>query len=124
MSLELCILASGSSGNAALLRSPGGVMLIDLGIGPRVLARRLCGTGVALADISAVCLTHLDRDHFNLNWANTLIRRKIAVYCHADRVEEISRAVGSDRACEFERLIQPFDGNLFSPLDGVGFEPI
>ena len=40
MSLELCILASGSAGNAAILRSPAGVMLIDAGIGPRTLTKR------------------------------------------------------------------------------------
>ena len=31
MSLEICILASGSSGNATVLRSPAGAMLIDAG---------------------------------------------------------------------------------------------
>ena len=61
MSLELCILASGSAGNAAILRSKAGVLLIDAGIGPRTLAKRLDGTGVRPTDIAALCLTHLDR---------------------------------------------------------------
>ena len=41
MSLEICVLASGSAGNAAILRSPAGILLIDAGIGPRMLAKRL-----------------------------------------------------------------------------------
>jgi glyoxylase-like metal-dependent hydrolase (beta-lactamase superfamily II) len=68
MSQELCILASGSAGNAAILRTPAGVLLIDAGIGPRTLVKRLDDTGVGLADIRALCLTHLDRDHFSPRW--------------------------------------------------------
>ena len=68
MSIELCILASGSAGNAAILRTPAGVLLIDAGIGPRTLAKRLLGTAVHLADITAVCLAHLDSDHFSPHW--------------------------------------------------------
>ena len=62
MSLELCILASGSAGNAAIVRSPAGVLLIDAGIGPRTLSKRLDGTGLHLA-VSALCLTHLYGSH-------------------------------------------------------------
>jgi hypothetical protein len=52
MSLEICVLASGSAGNAAILRSPAGILLIDAGIGPRTLAKRLDGTGVRLGEIA------------------------------------------------------------------------
>jgi phosphoribosyl 1,2-cyclic phosphodiesterase len=124
MPLELCILASGSSGNAALLRSPAGVMLIDLGIGPRTTAKRLQGTGVTLADISAVCLTHLDRDHFNPHWIATLIRQNIRVYCHAEKAEQLARAAAPDQTAAFERLIQPFNSSPFSPLHDASFNPI
>jgi glyoxylase-like metal-dependent hydrolase (beta-lactamase superfamily II) len=72
MSLELCILASGSSGNASLLRTPAGCLLIDAGIGPRTLNKRLDGTGCTLADVRGIVLTHLDRDHFSFGWIATL----------------------------------------------------
>src|SRR5437764_11466922 len=114
MSLELCILASGSIGNAALLRSPAGVMLIDLGIGPRITAKRLAGTGVTLADISAVCLTHLDSDHFNINWVHTLVRRSIRLFCHLDRIDELAAMIASEVRDQFARLIEPFDSAMFS----------
>ena len=74
MSVEICVLASGSMGNSTVVRSAGGVILIDAGLGPRTTAQRLEGTGLRVADVSAICLTHLDRDHFNLNWTATLVR--------------------------------------------------
>jgi phosphoribosyl 1,2-cyclic phosphodiesterase len=124
MSLELCILASGSSGNATLLRAPSGVMLIDFGIGPRVTAKRLDGTGVRLADIRAVCLTHLDSDHFNLNWIPTLVRQEIRLFCHADKARHVLASVPGAFRAEVEALLSPFDGAPFEPLDGLAFRAL
>src|SRR3954453_5691693 len=93
MSLSLCVLASGSSGNCSGLRSAGAVMLIDCGIGPRTVAGRLKGTGVDVRDVAAICLTHLDRDHFSFNWIDTIVRQQIRVFCSADRVDELNRLV-------------------------------
>ena len=74
MAIELCVLASGSGGNCTVVRAPRGVMLIDAGIGPRIAATRMNGTGIRVADVSAICLTHLDRDHFGLSWVSTVVR--------------------------------------------------
>src|SRR5687767_10463986 len=82
MSIEFCILASGSSGNCTIVRTPAGVLLIDAGIGPRIAAGRMDGTGVALRDVRAICLTHLDSDHFRPSWLGTLLNRDIRVFCH------------------------------------------
>jgi phosphoribosyl 1,2-cyclic phosphodiesterase len=123
MSLELCILASGSSGNATVLRCPAGVMLIDLGIGPRTTAKRLLGTGVGVGDIAAVCLTHLDGDHFNFSWVPTLIRRKIRLFCHIEKGREILRTVAREFAGQLGRLVHAFEDGAFWPLEGVRFHP-
>ena len=124
MSLELCILASGSSGNASVLRTPAGVMLIDAGIGPRTTARRMQGTGVSVADVRAVCLTHLDRDHFSPTWIPTFVRQRVRVFCHADRADDVRRHVAPEHADAFDALLRPFDASPFEPLDGVTFEPV
>jgi phosphoribosyl 1,2-cyclic phosphodiesterase len=124
MSLEVCILASGSSGNATLLRSPSGAMLIDMGLGPRVTARRLEGTGVRLADVAAVCLTHLDSDHFNLNWIPTLVRQNIRLCCHSARAGQILDQVEPDFRAPLEALLCCFDAAPFHPLDGLQFHPL
>ena len=116
MSLQFCFLASGSGGNSTLVRTPSGVMLIDAGMGPRTTSARMNGTGVSAADISAVCLTHLDRDHFNLSWRGFLIRRGIPIYCHRSRVADLSRIAGDSA---FTALLRPFGEAPFEPLPGV-----
>lgn len=119
MSLELCILASGSAGNASILRSPAGILLIDAGIGPRTLAKRLDGTGVCLTDIAALCLTHLDADHFSPRWTATLCHLNIPVYCHADKVDGLALC-----APDLAPLIRPFGADAFSPIDGLACDPV
>lgn len=119
MSLELCILASGSAGNAAIIRSPAGTLLLDAGIGPRTLERRLQGTGVCASDIAALCLTHLDGDHFSPRLVPALRLLNIPIYCHADKVDALSRC-----APELEPVLRSFDSRKFSPIDGLTCEPI
>lgn len=121
MSIEVCVLASGSAGNCTVVRSPGGVVLIDAGIGPRTAAQRMTGTGVAVADVSAICLTHLDRDHFNFNWLSTIDRNGVRLFCHANRAGELASLA---RARGFDPTIETFDGDGFVPADGVCFQPI
>ncbi len=124
MSLELSILGSGSSGNASILRTPLGSILIDAGLGPRTVAKRLQNSGATIADVRAVVLTHLDSDHFSCNWVNTFAANGVRVFVHASREDDLRR---SARECSqfsaFDPLISPFDGP-FEPLPGVTFDPI
>ena len=121
MSLELCILGSGSSGNCSVVRTPHGVMLLDAGMGPRVTAKRLNGTGVGLADVRAICLTHLDSDHFSRTWVHKIADLGILVYCHASCAGRLSDMVNNRR---FDPLIRPFDHSPFYPLPGLAGQPI
>jgi hypothetical protein len=63
MSLEICVLASGSAGNAAILRSPAGILLIDAGI---------------------------DGDHFSARWVSTLRRLNIPIFFHANKADALA----------------------------------
>lgn len=121
MSIELCVLASGSAGNCSIVRTPAGVMLIDAGIGPRTAAQRMQGTGVVPADVSVVLLTHLDRDHFSPTWAATLSRNDATIYCHSTKINELRRLL--DEAGD-ELDIRSFDGDSFQPIDGLWARPI
>ncbi len=112
MSIQLCILASGSSGNCSAVRTPGGVVLIDCGIGPRTAAARMGARGMAMRDIAAICLTHLDRDHFHPAWKRTLVRHQIRIFCHGDRVEKLLEIAGEPK---LNGLIVPFNGEPFEP---------
>ncbi len=128
MSLELCVLGSGSSGNASILRAPAGAMLIDAGLGPRVIAQRMSGTGTALCDLRAIVLTHLDSDHFTAHWCATIVRCGIEIYCHSQRMNDligIARRSGFNedgKATDiFRSLVRPFGRAPFTPLPHVKF---
>lgn len=121
MSIELCVLASGSSGNCSVVRAPTGVMLIDAGLGPRLAAQRMTGTGVRVSDVAAICLTHLDRDHFSPHWLVTIVRQGIRVHCHREAAAELLELAED---VDVERLICPFGDDLFEPLPGVCVRPV
>ena len=132
MSLELCILGSGSSGNCAVVRTPAGVMLIDAGVGPRTVAKRLTGTGVGVSAVRAICLTHLDRDHFTPTWVSTIALRGIRLFCHSHKVNDLLRAtmnLESATANRYRRLfksmIRPFGTSKpFAPMHGLSVHAI
>jgi len=128
MSLELCILASGSSGNASILRTPAGTLLIDAGICPRTCSKRLIGTGTTIADISAILLTHLDSDHFNPTWLRTILASNIHIFCHENRANELLAHCAAlpirNPQSEFRNLITTFNGHAFHPLPGLTAHPI
>lgn len=99
-----------------MVRAPGGVFLIDCGIGPRTTAQRLEGTGVSRDDIKAICLTHLDRDHVSDTWTATILARQIRVFCPADRVPELVAASGDAR---IRSLVTGFKSQPIEPVPGV-----
>jgi phosphoribosyl 1,2-cyclic phosphodiesterase len=80
------------------------------------------GLGARIKDVAAICLTHLDRDHFNPNWVSTIVRRAIPLFCHEDRTDDLA-ALGGGSA-EFARLIRPFNGRKFFPVEGFDLTAI
>ena len=67
MPLRFAMLASGSSGIAGWLQVGSYGILIDAGLGPRLLAQRLSAVGASWRQISAVLLTHTHGDHTGSN---------------------------------------------------------
>lgn len=63
MSVRVTSFASGSSGNALLVRTPGAALLIDCGIAQRTLERQLAHAGLRASDLAAIVLTHEHGDH-------------------------------------------------------------
>ncbi len=61
--MRFCTLASGSKANATLVETGTTRLLVDCGLGPRTLAKRLTDAGVSPASIDAVVLTHEHDDH-------------------------------------------------------------
>lgn len=86
------VLGSGSKGNATLVEGGGTRILLDAGLGPRILAERLQEAGVEPGTIDAIVLSHEHSDHtagasrFSARWG---------VPIHASR--SIQAGLGDDR---------------------------
>lgn len=65
VNLEVYALASGSSGNAMLVKSFGVNILIDAGLGIRKLSTILRGKGVLADSLTAILVTHEHIDHIS-----------------------------------------------------------
>jgi phosphoribosyl 1,2-cyclic phosphodiesterase len=82
MAVRFTALASGSSGNAALLEADGFGLLIDCGLRPEYLAERLTLIGRSWANVSAVLLTHTHTDHWNRHTLAHLRRLNLPLIAH------------------------------------------
>jgi phosphoribosyl 1,2-cyclic phosphodiesterase len=80
--MEVLLLASGSSGNACLIRSGGTSLLVDAGISARTFGQRLAACGGDASEISAVVLSHEHIDHVR-GLANLVKRRPLPVWATA-----------------------------------------
>ncbi|MCX5658706.1 MAG: MBL fold metallo-hydrolase [Planctomycetota bacterium] len=117
--LGLCVLGSGSGGNSAVVRlGEGPAVMIDAGFGPVTTAKRLHDAGLTLDDVRAICLTHLDQDHFRPTWIATLVGFGIPVYVHRWHVEDLRRVPGSGKLFGAD-LVRVFDAGEFEPVPGV-----
>lgn len=116
--LRVCVLGSGSSGNATVIRHGDQAMMIDAGLGPRTTARRLAGSDFDPADIRAVCLTHLDRDHCAPTWTRSWLQRRVRVYVHRRHLRTLDRRDALDPLAR-AGLLNIMDGTEFEPLPGL-----
>lgn len=89
--VEVVVLASGSSGNACLLRVDGFGLLIDAGVGPRQLVSLLRKVGAGWPSIQAMILTHTHGDHWNNRTLARLSKMNIPFYCHREHQPALSR---------------------------------
>lgn len=62
-SVRVCLLASGSRGNSALIEADGCRILVDAGLSGREIERRLATLDLAGEDLHAILVTHEHHDH-------------------------------------------------------------
>jgi phosphoribosyl 1,2-cyclic phosphodiesterase len=106
--IEIIVLASGSAGNAALVRTETTSLLVDAGLSTRELTARLALSGVEPRDISGILITHEHGDHVK-GLAQWTKKHATPVYCNR-RTAMILR-----------EKVEGFGGwNLFE--SGAGFE--
>src|SRR3954452_25236759 len=63
--VKFCVLASGSSGNAALLATEKTRILVDAGLSMKELGKRMAAIGEDLTQVDAILVTHEHSDHIS-----------------------------------------------------------
>ncbi len=111
--LELCTIASGSSGNAVLVYNNETVLLIDAGVSAKRICDSLKALGFAPTDLSGIFITHSHSDH--ISGLRVLLKRTDAkVYTCGETACALLRQVDGiqGRITTVEPLV-PFSlGNL------------
>ena len=124
MPLSFTVLASGSSGNASLLRVDGFGLLLDAGLGPRLLARRLMAAGAAWSQVHAVLLTHTHSDHWRERTLRHLHRLRIPLYCHAGHQDGLGYSPTFARMLTEELVVDYESGKEFHLTPGLSCRPL
>jgi phosphoribosyl 1,2-cyclic phosphodiesterase len=124
--LVVTSLASGSSGNALVLRSDRGALLIDCGVSQRMIERSLAHAGLTPHDLHAIVLTHEHGDH--VGCAGAFARRhNIPVAANSATAAALrSELVGVyqlDLPTGRESSIGPFDLSTF-PVPHDAADPV
>ncbi len=81
MSIRICSLASGSSGNCYMVRTEDTVLLVDAGISGKQIRLRLEDLGVDIEDVAGVLITHEHSDHIQGLSALIKVNRRIFGSC-------------------------------------------
>ena len=124
MGLQFAVLASGSRGNASLIRSKSGQgLVIDCGLGARDLTRRLEEVGASWDALRAVLLTHTHGDHVTIAALSKLVEHRIAFYCHEGHRPNLSR-FDSFHRLDSAGLVRTYDDRPFLAPCGFRVEPI
>lgn len=123
MAVQFAVLASGSRGNAALVRSGGPCLLLDLGLGPRALATRMESVGSGWDEVTSAVLTHTHGDHVDNHSLHQLAQRRAVLYCHEGHRRELRPRSGF-QALDDAGLVRHYDDRPFLATTGIWIEPI
>ena len=126
--MRVCLLASGSKGNALYIEAGESRILIDAGLPARELIRRLAAVGVDAAGLNAILISHEHGDH--VRGAGVLSRKfRIPVFVSYPTHRQAQAVFDSTPVTEFESgysfalrdlLIDPFP-ITHDASDPVGF---
>ena len=111
MTARFTVLASGSSGNAALLETPTFGLLIDCGLHPRMLAARLAEVGSSWEKVSAVILTHTHGDHWKDLTLADLRSRRIPLWAHPAHHDHLAVAAPAYEALDRAKLTRAYQAD-------------
>lgn len=93
MGIQCCILASGSTGNATIVKNDEATLLIDAGLSAKKLGQLMESRGVAAETIDALLVTHEHADH--IKGLGPLARKyKLPIYANAKTWAAMDKHVG------------------------------
>ncbi|HVK12582.1 MAG TPA: MBL fold metallo-hydrolase [Gemmataceae bacterium] len=125
MPARFSMLASGSSGNCAFLKTDGFGLLIDVGLPPRLIAARLAAVGASWNDVQAVVLTHTHTDHWKDVTFAEMRRRRVPLYCAPGHHTALTRYGGYFDQMLAANLVRPVEAGVALELSpGVTCRPI
>lgn len=90
MPVKLCVLASGSAGNAILIRTAESALLIDAGLPLKELDKRLSDAGCPVDHIKGICVSHEHTDHV-AGLVQLHTRHEIPVYSNRGTVDALQQ---------------------------------
>lgn len=98
--MKICLLASGSKGNAILIETGRTRLLVDAGLSAREIRRRLALVGVAAESLTALLVTHEHTDH--VRGLGPLVRQlDLPVYLQTDLARRLPDVGKTERVREF-----------------------
>lgn len=122
---RFCVLASGSSGNAAFVEVDGFGLLIDAGIGPRLLSSRLSVIGKSIDSVQAMLLTHTHTDHWKERTLMQMRTHRIALYCHAAHIDFLANTSPAFETLRAADLVHPYEaGRTLTLPRGLTCQPV
>ncbi|MDR2192499.1 MAG: MBL fold metallo-hydrolase [Endomicrobium sp.] len=111
--IKFSILASGSSGNAAVICSDEAVVLIDCGVSAKYLSESLAAINIKPQDISAAVITHAHGDHISASGLSFLMKHNVKILSCGEVFEDafIKHGVKLDdcRLIAFVRNFKVYD---------------
>jgi phosphoribosyl 1,2-cyclic phosphodiesterase len=98
-------------------------VLLDFGLGPRVIAGRLVARGLTWRNVHAALLTHTHGDHWNEMTLAHLGRLSVPLYCHPAHADDLARQSDSFHALHAAGLVRHYESGqtitLGSALHGL-----
>ncbi|QDU21565.1 MBL fold metallo-hydrolase [Urbifossiella limnaea] len=125
MTARFTVLASGSSGNAALLEVDGFGLLIDCGLHSRFISARLAAVGRSWEHVHAAVLTHTHGDHWKDTCLADFRSRKISLHAHPMHLNHLATTApsfGPLKAAGYTRAYA--DGEQFGIAPGLTATPV
>lgn len=112
MQTQVCVLASGSSGNCIYIGSDTTKVLIDAGLSGKRIEQGLEQIGVKGSDIDCILVTHEHRDH--ILGVGVLSRRyDLPIFANEKTWEAMEKSIGSIQS----KNIKIFGGDYFDIKD-------